>query len=80
MPYDAFTGFNYTEKDYLSEFSMYTVKTVSDCFCAVAGNGTYTYYVRKHNGLIIFDSVANVSTRALRTRNCECLTRLRALE
>ncbi|EJF61716.1 phosphoesterase family-domain-containing protein [Dichomitus squalens] len=33
------------------------------------GNGTYTYYVRKHNGLIIFDSVANVSSRALRIRN-----------
>lgn len=42
-------------------------------FGTVAGNGTYTYYVRKHNGLIIFDSVANVSDRALRTRNCECL-------
>ncbi|KAI1786921.1 phosphoesterase family-domain-containing protein [Ganoderma leucocontextum] len=51
MPYDGFTGFNYTEKNYLT------------------GNGTYTYYVRKHNGLIIFDSVANVSSRALRTRN-----------
>ena len=42
--------------------------------CATAvGNGTYTYYVRKHNGLIVFDSVANVTDRALRIRNCECL-------
>ncbi len=38
---------------------------------AIAGNGTYTYYVRKHNGLIIFDSVTNVTDRALRVRNCE---------
>ncbi|TFK82458.1 hypothetical protein K466DRAFT_590500 [Polyporus arcularius HHB13444] len=51
MPYDGFTGFNFTEKDYLT------------------GNGTYTYYVRKHNGLIIFDSVTNVTDRALRVRN-----------
>ncbi|KAI0698952.1 phosphoesterase family-domain-containing protein [Cerioporus squamosus] len=51
MPYDAFTGFNFTQNDYLT------------------GNGTYTYYVRKHNGLIIFDSVTNVTDRALRVRN-----------
>lgn len=31
----------------------------------------YTYYVRKHNPLIIHNSVANVSSRALRIRNCE---------
>ncbi|KDQ55437.1 hypothetical protein JAAARDRAFT_159425 [Jaapia argillacea MUCL 33604] len=29
----------------------------------------YTYYVRKHNPLIIYDSVANVTERALRIRN-----------
>ncbi|KAG6334228.1 hypothetical protein ID866_4858 [Astraeus odoratus] len=29
----------------------------------------YTYYVRKHNPLIIFDSVGNVTTRAARIRN-----------
>ena len=40
--------------------------------CATVGNGTYTYYVRKHNGLIVFDSVANVTDRALRIRNCGC--------
>ncbi|GBE83474.1 phosphoesterase family-domain-containing protein [Sparassis latifolia] len=35
----------------------------------VSGTGNYTYYVRKHNPLIIFDSVSNVSERALRIRN-----------
>jgi hypothetical protein len=29
----------------------------------------YTYYVRKHNPLIIYDSVANVSSRAALQRN-----------
>ncbi|KAG2345358.1 phosphoesterase-domain-containing protein, partial [Suillus weaverae] len=29
----------------------------------------YTYYVRKHNPLVIYDSVANISTRAARIRN-----------
>lgn len=33
-------------------------------------SGNYTYYVRKHNPLIIFDSVANNTDRALRVRNC----------
>ncbi|KAI0705371.1 phosphoesterase family-domain-containing protein [Earliella scabrosa] len=51
MPFDGFTGFNFTEPDYLT------------------GNSTYVYYVRKHNGLIIFDSVTNVTDRALRVRN-----------
>ncbi|KAI0372542.1 hypothetical protein BV20DRAFT_939883 [Pilatotrama ljubarskyi] len=51
MPYDGFTGFNFTQPNYLT------------------GQGQYTYYVRKHNGLIVFDSVANVSERALRIRN-----------
>ncbi|KAL1948429.1 hypothetical protein VTO73DRAFT_12504 [Trametes versicolor] len=51
MPYDGFTGFNFTQNNYLSN------------------DGNYTYYVRKHNGLIVFDSVANVSDRALRIRN-----------
>lgn len=31
--------------------------------------GTYTYYVRKHNPLIIADSVATVAARAARIRN-----------
>ncbi|KAH9927921.1 phosphoesterase family-domain-containing protein [Epithele typhae] len=35
----------------------------------LTGSSTYTYYVRKHNGLIVHDSVANVSSRALRNRN-----------
>ncbi|OBZ76092.1 Acid phosphatase [Grifola frondosa] len=35
----------------------------------LTGTGQYTYYVRKHNPLIIFDSVTNVSERALRIRN-----------
>ncbi|KAI8989103.1 phosphoesterase family-domain-containing protein [Trametes punicea] len=35
----------------------------------LTGQGNYTYYVRKHNGLIIYDSVANVTSRALRIRN-----------
>ncbi|KZT04956.1 uncharacterized protein LAESUDRAFT_727529 [Laetiporus sulphureus 93-53] len=51
MPYDGFTGYNYTSYDYIS------------------GSGDYTYYVRKHNPLIIFDSVSNVTERALRIRN-----------
>ncbi|KAH9927904.1 phosphoesterase family-domain-containing protein [Epithele typhae] len=51
MPSDGFTGFNYTQADYIT------------------GHDTYTYYVRKHNGLIIHDSVANVSSRAHRIRN-----------
>ncbi|KZT65202.1 hypothetical protein DAEQUDRAFT_541675 [Daedalea quercina L-15889] len=51
MPYDGFTGYNYTSFDY------------------IAGSGDYTYYVRKHNPLIIFDSVSNVTDRALRIRN-----------
>ncbi|KAI0672284.1 phosphoesterase family-domain-containing protein [Trametes maxima] len=50
MPYDGFTGFNYTQPNYLT-------------------TGNYTYYVRKHNGLVVFDSVANVTERALRIRN-----------
>lgn len=29
----------------------------------------YTYYVRKHNPLVIYESVANISTRAARIRN-----------
>lgn len=29
----------------------------------------YTYYVRKHNPLVIYDSVTNISTRAARIRN-----------
>ncbi|KAI0634299.1 phosphoesterase family-domain-containing protein, partial [Trametes polyzona] len=51
MPYDGFTGFNFTQENYLTN------------------QGQYTYYVRKHNGLIVFDSVANVTERALRIRN-----------
>ncbi|ORY66654.1 phosphoesterase family-domain-containing protein [Leucosporidium creatinivorum] len=51
MPYDGFTGFNYTEPNYLT------------------GNGSYAYYVRKHNPTILFDSVASVPERALRHRN-----------
>ncbi|KAH9854558.1 phosphoesterase family-domain-containing protein [Lenzites betulinus] len=51
MPYDGFTGFNFTQSNYLTK------------------QGNYTYYVRKHNGLIVYDSVANVSDRALRIRN-----------
>lgn len=31
--------------------------------------GNYTYYVRKHNPLIIFDSVAGVESRANQNRN-----------
>ena len=38
--------------------------------CLSADKGDYTYYVRKHNPLIIFDSVSNVTERALRIRNC----------
>ncbi|KAI0772894.1 phosphoesterase family-domain-containing protein [Trametes elegans] len=51
MPYDGFTGFNFTQNNYLTN------------------QGQYTYYVRKHNGLVVFDSVANVTERALRIRN-----------
>ncbi|KAH9934149.1 phosphoesterase family-domain-containing protein [Fomitopsis serialis] len=51
MPYDGYTGYNYTSFDYIS------------------GSGDYTYYVRKHNPLVIFDSVSNVTDRALRIRN-----------
>ncbi|KAI0922670.1 hypothetical protein AcV5_009582 [Taiwanofungus camphoratus] len=51
VPYDGFTGFNYTSADYIT------------------GSGNYTYYVRKHNPLIIFDSISNVTERALRIRN-----------
>ncbi|KAJ2968363.1 hypothetical protein NUW54_g13241 [Trametes sanguinea] len=51
MPYDGFTGFSYTQTNYLNN------------------QGQYTYYERKHNGLISFDSVANVTDRALRIRN-----------
>ncbi|KAH9947845.1 phosphoesterase family-domain-containing protein [Amylocystis lapponica] len=51
MPYDGYTGYNYTSSDYIT------------------GNGSYTYYVRKHNPLIIYDSVSNVTERALRIRN-----------
>ncbi|EPS93298.1 hypothetical protein FOMPIDRAFT_1170659 [Fomitopsis schrenkii] len=51
MPYDGYTGYNYTSFDYIS------------------GTGAYTYYVRKHNPLVIFDSVSNVTERALRIRN-----------
>ncbi|PCH37423.1 hypothetical protein WOLCODRAFT_109837 [Wolfiporia cocos MD-104 SS10] len=51
MPYDGYTGYNYTSYDYIS------------------GSGDYTYYVRKHNPLVIFDSVSNVTDRALRIRN-----------
>jgi hypothetical protein len=29
----------------------------------------YTYYVRKHNPLVIYESVANISTRSSRIRN-----------
>jgi hypothetical protein len=35
----------------------------------LSGSGNYTYYVRKHNPTIIYDSVANVTSRALRHRN-----------
>lgn len=52
LPYDGYTGFNYTQKNYLN---------------ATAGN--YTYYVRKHNPTILMNSVANVTSRALRHRN-----------
>ncbi|EMD36963.1 hypothetical protein CERSUDRAFT_95231 [Gelatoporia subvermispora B] len=38
-------------------------------FDYLTNNGTYTYYVRKHNPLIIYDSVSNVTERALRIRN-----------
>ncbi|CCM02010.1 uncharacterized protein FIBRA_04085 [Fibroporia radiculosa] len=51
LPYDGYTGYNFTSYDY------------------IAGTGTYTYYVRKHNPLIIFDSISNVTERALRIRN-----------
>ncbi len=67
-------GFNYTERDYLR---MYTSAPIFLLFPrpliqTAVGNSTYVYYVRKHNGLIIFDSVANVTERALRVRNCGC--------
>ncbi|GAA5873818.1 hypothetical protein JCM1840_002080 [Sporobolomyces johnsonii] len=51
MPFDGYTGFNYTQANYLT------------------GSGNYTYYVRKHNPTILFDSVASVPERALRHRN-----------
>ncbi|KAH9023891.1 phosphoesterase family-domain-containing protein [Lactarius pseudohatsudake] len=35
----------------------------------VSGTGTYTYYVRKHNPLVIYDSVATNPSRATRIRN-----------
>ncbi|KAM0786985.1 hypothetical protein ACM66B_002403 [Microbotryomycetes sp. NB124-2] len=35
----------------------------------LSGEGSYTYYVRKHNPTIIFDSVASQPERALRHRN-----------
>ncbi|KAI9442036.1 phosphoesterase family-domain-containing protein, partial [Lactarius psammicola] len=35
----------------------------------VSGTGTYTYYVRKHNPLVIYDSVATNPNRAARIRN-----------
>ncbi|KAH9033231.1 phosphoesterase family-domain-containing protein [Lactarius deliciosus] len=35
----------------------------------VSGTGTYTYYVRKHNPLVIYDSVAKNPSRATRIRN-----------
>ena len=53
QPYSGYTGFNYTQPNYLN-----------------ASAGNYTYYVRKHSPLIIHDSVANVSERAMRIRNC----------
>ncbi|KAI0931172.1 hypothetical protein AcV5_005281 [Taiwanofungus camphoratus] len=51
MPYDGYTGYNWTSNNY------------------VTGSGSYTYYVRKHNPLVIYDSVSNVTERALRIRN-----------
>ncbi|KAI9439686.1 phosphoesterase family-domain-containing protein [Lactarius indigo] len=35
----------------------------------VSGTGTFTYYVRKHNPLVIYDSVAKNPNRASRIRN-----------
>lgn len=43
---------------------------VTNHWLTLAGNGTYTFYARKHNPLIIYDSVGNVTERALRVRNC----------
>lgn len=51
MPWDGFTGFNYTQPNYVNPSA-----------------GNYTYYVRKHNPLILADSVAGVPERALRIR------------
>ncbi|KDE09355.1 hypothetical protein MVLG_00669 [Microbotryum lychnidis-dioicae p1A1 Lamole] len=53
MPYDGFTGFNYTENNYLTGNA----------------SQHYTYYVRKHNPTIICNSVAGVESRGLRHRN-----------
>lgn len=38
-------------------------------FFPSSGHGTYTYYMRKHNGLVIHDAVSNTSSRAHRIRN-----------
>lgn len=35
----------------------------------VSGTGNFTYYVRKHNPLVIYDSVATNTSRAFRIRN-----------
>ncbi|KDN52993.1 hypothetical protein K437DRAFT_292666 [Tilletiaria anomala UBC 951] len=47
MPSNGYTGFNYTEHNYLT------------------GNGTYTFYVRKHNPCAMADFVSGNATRAI---------------
>ncbi|KAI0292822.1 phosphoesterase family-domain-containing protein [Multifurca ochricompacta] len=53
MPTDGFTGFSFSSANYLSPGS----------------SRTRAFYVRKHNPLIIYDSVATVPSRAARIRN-----------
>ena len=52
-PTDGFEGFNYTEANYVTP--------------SPASNATY--YVRKHNPTVIFDSVAKVPARLALHRN-----------
>jgi len=70
MPTDGFPGFKYVVNPIpIHSHQLITTSSFTSPNYLNASAPPYTYYVRKHNPTIIYDSVASIPSRAARHRN-----------
>ena len=69
MPTDGFPGFKYASKVSCVLSTHFAFFSFTSSNYVTPSDPPYTFYVRKHNPLIIYDSVANVAERSARHRN-----------